>query len=142
MLCLQTFRPSRKRTLHFIMNRAARLDPDTLFSDIARSPAEHFRIYFFDAVLGLIEHVSARFRSFDEAMKRFPFLATTATNRQGAWTASPRRKRLRGGSHPSMHGSDRRESICRCGRCGEALELDHAAMMWVLTQAGFPMPIA
>ena len=24
----------------------------------------------------------------------------------------------------------------------EALELDHAAMMWVLTQAGFPMAIA
>jgi len=57
------------------MNRATRSDSDTLFSDIAQSPAEHFRIYFFGALLGLIEHVSACFGSFEEAMKRFPFLA-------------------------------------------------------------------
>jgi hypothetical protein len=60
---------------HFTMSRVAQSGSDTLFSDIAGSPAEHFRIYFFGAVLGLIEHVSTRFGSFDEAMKRFPFLA-------------------------------------------------------------------
>jgi hypothetical protein len=47
---------------------------ETLFADFAATPAEHFRLYFFGAVLVCIEHAAACAESFDAAMERFPFL--------------------------------------------------------------------
>jgi hypothetical protein len=115
------------------MNRAARSGRDTLFSDIAGSPEEHFRIYFFGTVLGLIEHVSACFGSFEETMKRFPFLVgynnelaerldgLASGEALARWWASLAAWERQVTSHLPL----------RAPR--EALQLDHAAMMWLLT---------
>lgn len=47
---------------------------ETLFADFAPTPDEHFRLYFFGAVLACIEYVTAGAESFEAAMERFPFL--------------------------------------------------------------------
>ena len=115
------------------MNRFSRLGPDTLFLDIAQSPAEHFRIYFFGAVLGLIEHVSTCFGSFEEALKRFPFLAgynnELAQRLDGL--ASDEALARWWASLDAWEQQVREHLPLRALR--EALELDHAAMMWLLT---------
>ena len=115
------------------MNRISRLGPDTLFLDIAQSPAEHFRIYFFGAVLGLIEHVSTCFGSFEEALKRFPFLAgynnELAQRLDGL--ASDEALARWWASLDAYEQQVREHLPLRALR--EALELDHAAMMWLLT---------
>lgn len=46
-----------------------------LFADFAVTPADHFRLHFFGAVLVTIEHAAACCGSFEAAMERFPFLA-------------------------------------------------------------------
>jgi hypothetical protein len=48
--------------------------PEALFADFAATPAEHFRLHFFGAVLVCIEHAAACAESFDASMERFPFL--------------------------------------------------------------------
>ena len=47
---------------------------ETLFADFAATPAEHFRLHFFGAVLVCIEYAAACTESFEAAMERFPFL--------------------------------------------------------------------
>jgi hypothetical protein len=49
-------------------------DRETLFADFALTPAAHFRLHFFGAVLVCIEHAAASAESFDAALERFPFL--------------------------------------------------------------------
>jgi hypothetical protein len=48
--------------------------PEALFADFAATPAEHFRLHFFGAVIVCIEHAAACVESFEAAMERFPFL--------------------------------------------------------------------
>ena len=47
---------------------------ETLFADFTATPADHFRLHFFGAVLVCIEHAAACADSFEAAMERFPFL--------------------------------------------------------------------
>jgi hypothetical protein len=47
---------------------------ETLFADFAATPAEHFRLHFFGAILVSIEHAAACAGSFEAALERFPFL--------------------------------------------------------------------
>ena len=47
---------------------------EALFADFAPTPAEHFRLHFFGAVLVCIEQAAACAESFEAAMERFPFL--------------------------------------------------------------------
>ncbi len=47
---------------------------ETLFADFATTPAEHFRLHFFGAVLVCLEHATTCSESFDAAIERFPFL--------------------------------------------------------------------
>jgi hypothetical protein len=49
-------------------------EAETLFADFATTPAEHFRIHFFGAVLVCIEHAAVCVESFESALERFPFL--------------------------------------------------------------------
>lgn len=51
-----------------------RMKPEDLFADFAHTPAEHFRLHFFGAVLVCIEYAAVCADSFDEALERFPFL--------------------------------------------------------------------
>lgn len=44
------------------------------FTNLQPTPAEHFRLYFYDAVLNLIHHVSQVFGSSEAAFEQFPFL--------------------------------------------------------------------
>jgi len=44
------------------------------FSDLEGSPAEHFRLCFYGAVLRLIAHLARSLGSFEEVFKHFPFL--------------------------------------------------------------------
>jgi ATPase family associated with various cellular activities (AAA) len=44
------------------------------FSDLQASPAEHFRLCFYGAVLNLIRNLTRSLGSFEEVFKRFPFL--------------------------------------------------------------------
>jgi hypothetical protein len=53
---------------------AAAFTDETLFADFAATPAEHFRLHFFGAVLVCIEHAAACAGSFEAALERFPFL--------------------------------------------------------------------
>lgn len=48
---------------------------DNPFSDLQASPAEHFRLCFYGAVLNLIGNLTRSLGSFEEVFKRFPFLA-------------------------------------------------------------------
>jgi ATPase family associated with various cellular activities (AAA) len=48
--------------------------PESLFADFAATPANHFRLHFFGAVLVCIERAVACAESFEAAMERFPFL--------------------------------------------------------------------
>jgi hypothetical protein len=48
--------------------------PDALFSDLPPTPAEHFKIYYFGTILGLISEMAGWLGSFEQAMERFPFL--------------------------------------------------------------------
>jgi hypothetical protein len=50
------------------------LSPEALFADFATTPAEHFRLHFFGAVLVCIEHAAASCGSFEAALERSPFL--------------------------------------------------------------------
>jgi hypothetical protein len=45
-----------------------------LFSDLALTPAEHSKIYYFGTILGFIGEVAGWLGSFEQAMERFPFL--------------------------------------------------------------------
>ena len=45
------------------------------FADLAPTPVEHFKLYFYAAVLHLIEQVSRTFGSREAAFEHFPFLA-------------------------------------------------------------------
>jgi hypothetical protein len=47
---------------------------DNPFSDLQASPAEHFRLCFYGAVLRLIAHLTPSLGSFEEVFKHFPFL--------------------------------------------------------------------
>jgi len=47
---------------------------ETLFADFATTPAEHFRLHFFGAVLVCIEQAGTCCGSFETALERFPFL--------------------------------------------------------------------
>ncbi|HEV2861675.1 MAG TPA: AAA family ATPase [Pyrinomonadaceae bacterium] len=47
---------------------------DDLFENVARAPGQHFRLYFYAAVLHLIEHLIYSFDSWEEVAKQFPFL--------------------------------------------------------------------
>src|SRR5436305_5063016 len=44
------------------------------FADLPPTPAEHFKLYFYAAVLHLIEQVSQSFGSREAAFEQFPFL--------------------------------------------------------------------
>ena len=44
------------------------------FADLAPTPTEHFKLYFYAAVLHLIEQVSQSFGSREAAFEQFPFL--------------------------------------------------------------------
>jgi len=46
----------------------------SLFADFAVTPANHFRLHFFGAVLVAIEHAATCAGSFEAAMERYPFL--------------------------------------------------------------------
>jgi hypothetical protein len=56
------------------MTKAVSTKPEGLFSDLPPTPAEHFKIYLFGTILGLIGEVAEWLGSFDQAMERFPFL--------------------------------------------------------------------
>ncbi len=58
-----------------MIKSSAACAPETLFADFAPTPAEHFRLHFFGAVLVCIEQVAACAESFESALDRFPFLA-------------------------------------------------------------------
>ncbi len=45
------------------------------FTHLPPTPAEHFKLYFYAAVLDLLDHVTRLFNSNEAAMKEFPFLA-------------------------------------------------------------------
>ena len=45
-----------------------------LFEEMPRTPAQHFKLYFFAAVLHLLEQLSYAFASWEDALKQFPFL--------------------------------------------------------------------
>jgi len=45
------------------------------FNDLVPTPTEHFRLFFYAAVLNLLHHVTQVFGSGDAAFERFPFLA-------------------------------------------------------------------
>jgi hypothetical protein len=45
-----------------------------LFKDLERTPAEHFKLFFYGAVLSLFHHVVQVFGSSEAAFKEFPFL--------------------------------------------------------------------
>ena len=47
---------------------------DDLFKNVAHAPGQHFRLYFYAAVLHLIEHLVYSFDSWEEVAKQFPFL--------------------------------------------------------------------
>jgi ATPase family protein associated with various cellular activities (AAA) len=58
------------------MTKPARpTNAEGLFADFAVTPADHFRLHFFGAVLVTIEHAASCCGSFEAAMERFPFLA-------------------------------------------------------------------
>jgi hypothetical protein len=57
------------------MTKEAPASSDALFADLPPVPEEHFKIYFFGTVLGLIAKTAACLESFDQVMERFPFLA-------------------------------------------------------------------
>lgn len=44
------------------------------FDNLPRTPAAHFKLYFYSAVLYLIEQVSRSFGSYEKALEQFPFL--------------------------------------------------------------------
>src|SRR5579864_2135054 len=46
----------------------------TAFANIERTPVEHFKLYFYAAVLHLIEQVSQAFGAREAAFEHFPFL--------------------------------------------------------------------
>jgi len=48
--------------------------PKDLFEDLERTPAEHFKLFFYGAVLSLFHHVTQVFGSSEAAFKEFPFL--------------------------------------------------------------------
>src|SRR5262245_4217577 len=56
------------------MTNRVRNRPDSLFSDLPPSAAEHFKIYYFGTILAFIGEVAGLLGSFEEAMERFPFL--------------------------------------------------------------------
>ncbi len=45
------------------------------FANLARTPSEHFKLYFYAAVQRVLDHVAAAFGDFDGAVQHFPFLA-------------------------------------------------------------------
>ncbi|HYN84773.1 MAG TPA: ATP-binding protein [Pyrinomonadaceae bacterium] len=45
-----------------------------LFEGMRATPEQHFKLYFYAAVLHLIEHVAGLFESWDEVTRQFPFL--------------------------------------------------------------------
>jgi hypothetical protein len=45
------------------------------FAHLPRTPAEHFKLYFYAAVLDVLDQVTRLFKSSEEALKEFPFLA-------------------------------------------------------------------
>src|SRR5215471_15572052 len=45
-----------------------------LFADLEVTPTEHFRLFFYGAVLSLFHHVVQLFGSAEAAFKEFPFL--------------------------------------------------------------------
>ena len=49
-------------------------DDETPFSDLARSPAQHFRLHFFAAVCRVTDQIAASFESFSETLRELPFL--------------------------------------------------------------------
>src|ERR1051325_2528901 len=44
------------------------------FADLPATPVEHFKLYFYAAVLQIIERVSQILGSFEAAFEQFPFL--------------------------------------------------------------------
>src|ERR1051325_3650035 len=48
------------------------------FAGLEPTPAEHFKAHFLGALLRLINEVAGCFDSMEEALKRFPFLASYA----------------------------------------------------------------
>jgi hypothetical protein len=49
--------------------------PVASFVDLPPTPAQHFKLYYFAAVLRLLEQVATAFGSFEAAVEHFPFLA-------------------------------------------------------------------
>ena len=45
-----------------------------LFADLEPTPAEHFKLFFYGAVLSLFHHIVQVFGSCEAAFKEFPFL--------------------------------------------------------------------
>ena len=45
-----------------------------LFEDLQKTPAEHFKLFFYGAVLSLFHHVVQVFGSSEAAFNEFPFL--------------------------------------------------------------------
>ena len=51
-----------------------------LFADLEPTPAEHFKLFFYGAVLSLFHHIVQVFGSSEAAFKEFPFWSATTTN--------------------------------------------------------------
>lgn len=45
-----------------------------LFVELSLTPAQHFRLYYYAAILHLLEHVAQSSQDWDEVFKQFPFL--------------------------------------------------------------------
>src|SRR5262249_49503541 len=49
-------------------------DAHSLFDELARTPAHHFRLYYFASVAQVLTQVAATFATPEEAFREFPFL--------------------------------------------------------------------
>ena len=48
---------------------------NTIFSQLPPTPAQHFRLYFFAAVLHLLDQLTITYGSREATLEQFPFLA-------------------------------------------------------------------
>ena len=92
---------------------------NNLFTDLKPTPTEHFKLFFYAAVLNLLHHVTNGFDSQEAVFAQFPFLAeiTTTSSPKAALKALAHARRLSGGSTHCARGKRAPRSTSRCGRC-------------------------
>jgi hypothetical protein len=106
---------------------------DHLFSDLALTPAEHSKIYYFGTILGFIGEVAGWLGSFEQAMERFPFLVgynnELATRLEGLPASEALAHWWR-----SLEAWER-EVPCHLPlrALREAAGMEHAGVMWLMT---------